>query len=232
MTTEADDIEMTAEPSTPVPTSRADEIREIAARLFYHHGYNAVGMRMIAEAAGVRPASLYHHFASKEELLYDIVLEVTKNFIDDHLPLLQMTDDPPARLARLVELHIEYFWRHRDATSVGLREIRNLSDEHYTEIRNARLRYQHGIQQFIADGVAMGHFRCEDPQLVGLALLDVMNGVNGWFSEGGRHTIQSLSHSYSRLVVQHLLGAETGPSLADRHDPTNNLEGCDPAEEA
>lgn len=211
MTTNSDGVGAAAEPAA-APTSRADEIREIAARLFYRQSYNAVGMRMIAEAAGVRPASLYHHFTSKEELLYDIVLEVTKDFIDDHLPLLDADGDPPARLARLVELHIEYFWRHRYAMSVGLREIRNLSEEHFAEIREVRLRYQHGIQQFIADGVASGHFRCDDPQLAGLALLDMMNGVNGWFSEGGRYSIESLSRSYARLVVHHLLGAEVSDS--------------------
>lgn len=222
MTTEANDLELTTEPAT-VPLSRADEIREIAARLFYHQSYHAVGMRMIAEAAGVQPASLYHHFTSKEALLYDVVLEVTRDFIDDHLPLLAANDDPPAQLARLVELHIEYFWRHRYAMSVGLREIRNLSEEHYAEVREVRLRYQHGIQEFIADGVVSGHFRCDDPQLTGLALLDMMNGVNGWFSEGGRYSIQSLSRSYARLVVHHLLGAEvtkTDRPPADAPDAT------------
>lgn len=231
MTTDADDLEIAADPAVG-PTSRADEIREIAARLFYHQSYNAVGMRMIAEAAGVRPASLYHHFTSKEELLYDIVLEVTKDFIDDHLPLLDADGDPPARLARLVELHIEYFWRHRYAMSVGLREIRNLTDEHYAEIREVRLRYQHGIQRFIADGVASGHFRCDDPQLTGLALLDMMNGVNGWFSEGGRYSIQSLSRSYARLVVRHLLGADTDHPPADAPDASESERSDDPAEEA
>lgn len=225
MTTEADDD--VAKVSSG-PMSRADEIREIAARLFYRQSYNAVGMRMIAEAAGVRPASLYHHFTSKEELLYDIVLEVTKDFIDDHLPLLEADGDPPTRLMRLVELHIEYFWRHRYAMSVGLREIRNLTEEHYTEVQEVRVRYQHGIQQFIADGVASGHFRCDDPQLTGLALLDMMNGVNGWFSEGGRHSIQSLARSYARLVVNQLLGAGTDHPTIDATDTHAN----DPAKEA
>lgn len=209
MTTEAGD----AVNSSAVPISRAAEIRRVAARLFYHQSFNAVGMRTIAEAAGVRAASLYHHFASKEEILYDIVLEVTKDFIDDHLPLLEADGDPPARLTRLVELHIEYFWQHRYAMSVGLREIRNLTDTHYAEVREVRLRYQHGIQRFIADGVATGHFRCEDPQLAGLALLDMMNGVNAWFSEGGRYSIESLASSYARLVVHQLLGTGTAHTL-------------------
>lgn len=200
------------------PLSRSDDIRSIAAKLFYRQSFNAVGMRTIADAAGVRPASIYHHFASKEELLYDIVLEVTRDFIDDHLPLLDGDGEPGERLARLVELHIQYFWEHRYEMSVGLREIRNLSPEHFAEVRDVRLRYQHGIQRFIADGVASGHFRCDDPQLAGLAMLDLMNGVNGWFDESGRYSIEELARVYARLVVDQLLCAADGPRSPEPPD--------------
>jgi AcrR family transcriptional regulator len=202
---------------TSRPASRSDEIRRIAAELFYRQSYNAVGMRTIAEAAGVRPASIYHHFASKEELLFDIVLEVTRDFIDDHLPLLDGDGEPTERLARLVELHIQYFWEHRYAMSVGLREIRNLSPDHFAEVRDVRLRYQHGIQRFIADGVAAGHFHCDDPQLAGLAMLDMMSGVNGWFDENGRYSIEELARNYARLVVNQLLCADDGARSPTPH---------------
>lgn len=189
------------------PPSRSEEIRAVAAKLFYQHGYNAVGMRMIADAAGVRPASLYHHFASKEEMLYQIILEVTRDFIDAHLPLLDGGGPRPARLENLLEQHVKYFWEHRYSMSVGLREMRNLGPENRTEVHAHRIRYQHRIQAFIADGVSDGEFQCEDPALTGLALLDMVNGVNSWFSENGRYSLDDLARHHARLAVQNLLGA-------------------------
>ncbi len=44
-------------------------VLEVAVRLFATHGYEATGMRAIAEAVGLRPASLYHYFPSKEAIL-------------------------------------------------------------------------------------------------------------------------------------------------------------------
>jgi AcrR family transcriptional regulator len=50
-----------------------EEILDAAAELFTSRGYAATSTRMIADAVGVRQASLYYHFASKEELLEELL---------------------------------------------------------------------------------------------------------------------------------------------------------------
>ncbi len=52
----------------PGETAR-DEIRDAAAELFTTRGYTNTSTRMIADAVGMRQASLYHHFAGKDDLL-------------------------------------------------------------------------------------------------------------------------------------------------------------------
>lgn len=68
-------IPMTAPPKGPSvrETSRTDEIRAVAAQLFQSAGYSATTMNDIATATGVLPGSLYHHFASKEEIAVELV---------------------------------------------------------------------------------------------------------------------------------------------------------------
>jgi len=50
-----------------------EEILDAAAELFTSRGYAATSTRMIADAVGVRQASLYYHFSSKEELLEELL---------------------------------------------------------------------------------------------------------------------------------------------------------------
>ena len=50
-------------------------IQQIASDLFTAQGYEATSMREIAEALGIRKASLYYHFASKEAIVRSIVDE-------------------------------------------------------------------------------------------------------------------------------------------------------------
>lgn len=53
--------------SKPVPTRR--RLLDAAIRLFWRHGYNAVSVDAICEAAGANKGSLYHAFPSKTDLL-------------------------------------------------------------------------------------------------------------------------------------------------------------------
>ncbi|NMD62025.1 TetR/AcrR family transcriptional regulator [Rhodococcus sp. ACPA4] len=52
----------------PGATAR-DEILDAAAELFTTGGFTSTSTRMIADAVGIRQASLYHHFANKDDLL-------------------------------------------------------------------------------------------------------------------------------------------------------------------
>jgi AcrR family transcriptional regulator len=185
-------------------SGRATDILEVAAKLFYENDYNSVGMRLIAQEAGVRGASLYHHFSSKEEMLYQIVLGVTRDFIADRLPILEIEDQFSQRLGDLVEQHILYFWENRVALQVGFREMHNLSPNHYADIYQHRLRYQRRIQEFIQVGKAAGVFSCEDPRLAGMAILDMVNGINDWFVPGRPLSIEELAKKYRQLVLASL----------------------------
>ena len=55
-------------------TNRKDEIIAIATRLFAERGYEGASMGDLAERVGLRKASLFHHYASKDDL-YCAVLE-------------------------------------------------------------------------------------------------------------------------------------------------------------
>jgi len=55
--------------TTPPSTPKRDLLLDTAFRLFYRDGYHAVGIDTILAEAGLAKMTLYHHFASKEELI-------------------------------------------------------------------------------------------------------------------------------------------------------------------
>ena len=61
------------------PTDRREVILREAAELFARQGVAATTVREIADAAGILSGSLYHHFASKD----DIVDAVLSTFLTD-----------------------------------------------------------------------------------------------------------------------------------------------------
>jgi AcrR family transcriptional regulator len=74
-------------------STRREELTRTAARLFAERGYHGTSLADLAEALGIQKASLYHHIASKEDLLW----EVTRSGADAfHAALDSVPDDAPA----------------------------------------------------------------------------------------------------------------------------------------
>jgi AcrR family transcriptional regulator len=56
------------------PKPRKEEILDVATRLFAERGYEGTSMNDVARRVGMRKASLFYHFATKDAL-YEAVLE-------------------------------------------------------------------------------------------------------------------------------------------------------------
>jgi AcrR family transcriptional regulator len=65
-----------------------EEILDAAAELFTSRGYAATSTRTIADAVGIRQASLYYHVSNKEELLAELLTATV-------LPSLEFADSLP-----------------------------------------------------------------------------------------------------------------------------------------
>lgn len=187
-------------------------ILDRAARLFYERGYGAVGMRTIAEGVGVTASTLYHYYASKTELLYQIGLGVTKDFIDELLPLLDGPGPHAERMGRFLRAHIARRWQRRYWISTAQQELRALEPDQAAEIAGYLRDYQRAVQAFIAEGVAAAEFTVADPRLAGIALLDMVNGVNHWYRPVGALSIDQVAAAYSDLAVHNLLAAPREPT--------------------
>lgn len=178
---ELNDAEPLEPPRRPrVIGGRRAEIARAAARFFAEHGYHTVGMREIAEAVGMRGASLYNHFSAKEEMLYAIALGMTKGPVEEHLPLLDAEGTPATRLAALLRAHIRNLAEHRVEHLVALRELAALTPEHRAEVTDYRRYYQRRVRDVIAAGVRAGEFAVDSPGPAAVAILDMVNGISWW----------------------------------------------------
>lgn len=162
---------------------RREEIVTAAAVYFAEHGYASVGMRDIAQAVGIKGASLYNHFHSKEEILYAIALRMTKDPLE-HLLVLDEAGSPAERLVRLVEIHVRHLAEHRVEHLVSLREMSALLPEHRAVVKDHRKYYQRRVRDVIAAGARAGEFVVRDAGQSAIAVLDLMNGISWWLRDG------------------------------------------------
>lgn len=82
--------------------AKAEHICSEAARLFARYGFEGVTMRHIAEASAVTMATLYYHFASKEELHDEVTQLKFTEFYDSVVA--QWREAEPKRPSTLIGL--------------------------------------------------------------------------------------------------------------------------------
>lgn len=191
------------EQQVPQNLSRRDELLELAAAMFAERGLRATTVRDIADRAGILSGSLYHHFASKEEM----VDEVLRDFLDWLFARYQhVIDTEPNPLERLKGLFLESFdaIEHRHAQVVIYQdEAKRLLPQQrfaYLEDRNRQQRQmwvgvlQHGIKE--------GCFRPDlDVDLVYRFIRDTTWVSVRWYQPGGPLTAEQVGRQYLSIVL-------------------------------
>jgi AcrR family transcriptional regulator len=84
--------------SSPTGLGTRADVLAAAAALFGTRGYASASTHAIAEAAGIRQATLYHHFARKQDILLALLLDTVQPSLDVAAELLARDEEPAARL--------------------------------------------------------------------------------------------------------------------------------------
>jgi AcrR family transcriptional regulator len=61
-------------------TAPKDQLFQTAARLFYQHGYRAIGVDTIAAESGIGKMTLYRHYPSKDDLIVAFLKQSNEDF--------------------------------------------------------------------------------------------------------------------------------------------------------
>ncbi|MCM1012261.1 TetR family transcriptional regulator [Brevibacterium sp. XM4083] len=154
-------------------------IVETAWDLFARHGYDAVRIADIAEAAGVSSAAVHYHFAGKSEL-FDATLEFSvKLAFDRQVAWLDEIVSPRRRLERLLELQSPIGPDARREWSIWIQTWSRLAVEDPAESAYPAGydRWSRTVRATLEDGQASGVFRPGDATEMTDELTSVVDGL-------------------------------------------------------
>lgn len=95
-------------PGSPAESAVAERLLATASDLFYREGINAVGIQRVIDEAGVAKASLYAHFASKDDLVAACLARRSEAYQARVAAELAPLGDPVARVLRLFDVASEW----------------------------------------------------------------------------------------------------------------------------
>ncbi len=182
----------------------------MAATVFAEKGYAGASTRDIAERLGVRQASLYYYFPSKEAALARICELGVKDFIDN---LHSIIGEPMAaadKLRAAIANHLSPLRSQPEADyiRVFLRHRHELPDGSRQSIAALARTYQGLIEQLFLEGIASGQLRGDlDPKLATLALLGLCNSVISNRALPRSSSIDDIIDEYARLTTGGVIAA-------------------------
>ena len=121
------------------PGRRRRQILAIAAELFADRGFANVTVDEIGDAAGVSGPALYHHFAGKEALLGEMLIDISEYLLTGGRAVVDAGGDDV--LQRLIRFHAEFAVSDRALITVHFRDLVHAADGDRAKVRRLQSQY-------------------------------------------------------------------------------------------
>lgn len=153
----------------------------IACRLFLERGYDNTPMSLIGKELGFTKAGIYHHFESKEHLLYVVHRTNIERML---LPIIEESEreaDSEVRLRRFITGYSRLLTRD-PSIRVMISEARRLSPEHLAEIEAVWRRAFDLVRDALCKLKDKGRCRSDlDPTYAAFAAIGMCSWIAYWF---------------------------------------------------
>ncbi len=174
-------------------STRKQELRSAAAKLFLKVGYGRTTVRDIAKSVGMQSGSIFYHYKTKEDILVSAMSEGVRQFAesargpenDRRTPLMKLRD---LFINHLTGLHNP----ESPEVAVMLSEWRHLSPRSRRVIVKLRDNvddvWQQVLSELAEEGLVQG-----DLHVLRIAMLGAINWSLQWYDKNGKLKIEELA---------------------------------------
>lgn len=195
--------------STAPPTTGRERILNEAAELFLSRGYGETSLRDIAAAVGIQPASIYHHFESKEALFLEIMrigTSYTSSAFDQAAAELSEDASPEEILSAHIEGHLTALFDHAPFTASSVVLFSVASESVKSKIVPTRDAYELRWENLLQSLAKLDELALDlDVRMARRIVLGSVNSTLEWFNpqlQGtpNGQTVSDLAQVMTKLV--------------------------------
>jgi AcrR family transcriptional regulator len=178
----------------------AERIAEIALNILEKEGENAVSMRRVAQAVGITPMAIYHHFPNREALLNFVVDREFAKFADS-IQARPVRGSHESRLLSSMDSYMDYAFRQPRIFHYVFSQPRPNARRYPEDFRAQRSPTLNLIADTVAAAMDAGYLRRDDIWEVAFELWAHVHGYIALY-HGGRI---ALSETEFRALVRRSL---------------------------
>jgi len=199
-------------PALAPARTRREQAIDAAAQVFARFGYHGAGTRTIADVLGIKVATLYSHFSSKDDALEQVCrVGIERPYAYLHMAC-EQESDAEARVRLFFAAHQAHLRENGDYVSVYMNERRYLPPEAKTRLNAFSRAVNAEIDRIFADAQAQGLLNPElTPRLARLILIGALRNITQFSLEGPIGDFDR----FVDVTVNHLLRGLLGQAPTD-----------------
>ena len=178
------------------PPLRLDPALAGALSSFLELGYHGAPMRTIAERANLSVPGLYHHYASKQEMLVAILDLTMGDLLTRSQAARSEGQGPVERFALVVECLALFHTHRRELGFVGASEMRSLEPEARERVAAERRAQQRMVDVEVEEAVRSGAFATSQPHEAARAVVTMCTALAQWFRDNGPASAEQVAAQY------------------------------------
>lgn len=162
------------------------------AGLFFKRGYDKTSIRDISKALNLSKPGIYHHFTSKQEILFDIIygfMEKTNQYLTENMDLIQSPQD---KLLFIIQSHIGFFVEHPAQTKVVVYEAHSLEGDFAAKFKAKQMEYIMIIKKVLEEIMKESGTKM-DLNVLTFSLLGILNWTIQWYKPQGKVPPETLA---------------------------------------
>jgi AcrR family transcriptional regulator len=206
----------------PPFSDRRAQVLKSSARLFAEFGFETTSMRQIADEVNLLPGSIYHHFATKEDILHAILKEPLLRFAQDIFSISQLPVDAEHRFIASVLMRFYRYMREWEVHAITLHDskfFRRTKDFSY--VQDAKLRAFYVLESILREGVRTRLFHPDiDPYLMIGTTARMLISTANWFRSGDMYS----SDRPTKYTVDHVIDHQLDCMLRMLRTPSRLAE--------
>jgi AcrR family transcriptional regulator len=133
-------------------------------------------MKIIAKAAGLDKATIYHYFETKEELYNTVLEDALNTFIALTSKGFDHDTDPGDELTEFVSVLIDFLDKHRSFALILRREFSSPGMARGRFLKQALAPLIHQVRKYIEDSVLKGEMRRVNSEHVLYSVYEILFG--------------------------------------------------------
>src|SRR5690625_2177641 len=183
-----------------------ERIIQSAIVLFEKHGFHGVSVNEIIENAHTSKGGFYHHFSSKDELLYIMHDMFISYVLDKSANVIQTYRSPTEKLIAILAEFIKVFDLYKPHITVFYQESVYLKGPYEQQIKLKRKQFKQIISDIIVEGIKCREFRPSlDAHITTMAILGIVNWTYRWYNRDGEKSIEEISRLFIDFILEAVL---------------------------